>query len=94
MGNFLVDEPLHMSMGKLGGITFGLAGNGLDAKLVNLSGGSRRKQDPESQTGKKGKPEGIVLIDIQDPGDADYAPGRFLFIQRLVPKVSFQFIIE
>ena len=35
--HLLLDEPLNMSMGQLGRIAFRLAGDGLDAKFVDLA---------------------------------------------------------
>ena len=40
--NLLVDQPFHMAVSQLGGITFRFTGNGLDAKLINLTVGNRR----------------------------------------------------
>ena len=36
-GNALTNQPGYMTMSQLGGIAFRLAGDGLDAKLINFA---------------------------------------------------------
>ena len=80
----LADEPGHMAVGQLGRITLGLAGNGLDAQLVNLPRGSRREHHLVLQLGKEGVPEGIILIKVQHTGNAHLAPDSLVRRQGLV----------
>ena len=42
-----------MSVGQLGRIAFGFAGDGLDAQLIDLSGGLRGENDPDSPASVK-----------------------------------------
>ena len=80
----LIDEPLDVTVGQLGGVALGLRGDGLHALFVNFAGGERRQHHPEAQFLKEGGPEGVVFIHIQHSGNADGAPGGFVFFQRRV----------
>ena len=73
----LVDEPLHMSVCKLGRITFGFTRDGFDTKLINLSGGSRREYETEFQCLEKCCPERIVLVNVQDSWHTERSAGCF-----------------
>ena len=60
----LPDKPSYMTVSKLGRITFRLAGDGFDTKLVDFAIGVRRKYHTVSQLCEKSMPEGIILIHI------------------------------
>ena len=60
----LSDQPFHMSVGQLCRITLGLAGDGLDSKLIDLAVGAGRQNHPIAQIGKEHMPEGIVLVHV------------------------------
>ena len=75
----LIDEPLHMAVGQLGGIALGFRGDGLHAQLIDFSSGFGRKDHGKSQFVKEGGPERIVFIQVEHAGNADFAPGRLLF---------------
>ena len=82
----LVDEPLDMTVGQLGGVALGLGRNGLHAKLVNPAGREGGQHHPEAQFLEERGPEGVVFVQIQHPGNTDGAPGRVLFFQRRIIK--------
>ena len=71
-------KPGHMSVGKLGRIALGLTWNGLDSKLINLSGGGRGKHYLVFQFCKEGIPERIILKHIQYTRDTYLASHRLL----------------
>ena len=75
-------------------ITFRFAWDRVDSKLINLSCGSRRQNDAESQFCEKGKPERIILILVQYTGDSDGATRRIFFVKRFITKIAFQFVCE
>ena len=83
-----------MSVCKLGGIAFRFAGDGLDAKLINLSGGSRGQYHSEAQACKEGEPERIVFIYVQDSRNADLSSASFFLFQRRIAEVSLKLIIK
>ena len=60
----LVDQPHDMSVCELCRIAFGFARNGLNAKLIDLTGRAWREYDTISQLGKEGIPERIVFVHI------------------------------
>ena len=90
----LVDEPLHMSVCKLGRITFGFTRDGFDSKLVNLSRRCRRKNDTESQFSEKCKPERIIFIHIQNTRDTDHSAAGIGLFERSIIKVTMQLIFK
>ena len=51
-------------MGQLGRITFRLAGDGLDAQLINFVGGAGRENHGVPELRKEGEPERVVLIHV------------------------------
>ena len=62
--HILSDQPGHMTVRQLCGITLGFAGDGFYAKLVYFSVGAGGQDDPVAQSGKKGMPEGIIFVHI------------------------------
>ena len=90
----LPDQPCYMAVGKLGGIAFGFAGDGLNAKLVNLAAGAGGENHPVSQLGEKGMPERIILIHIQHSGNAYGASGGIVRLQRGIGEEPFQLVVE
>ena len=84
----LVDQPLYMSVSQLGRVAFRFTGDGLNAQLIHLSGGSRREDHTEFQRMEKGEPERIVLVHIQDSRDTDDSADSLFFGKRFVIKVT------
>ena len=70
----LVDEPLHMAVGELGGVALGFRGDGLHAKLIDFPAGLGGEDYPEAQFPEECRPEGVIFVHIQHSGNADDAP--------------------
>ncbi len=79
----LFDQPGYMSVGKLCRIAYGFTRDGLDAKLIYLSGGWRRKYHAIFQSREKFKPEWIIFVHIEDTRDADGTPYCFICLSGL-----------
>ena len=79
----LVDEPLDVPVGELGGVALGLGGDGLHAALVEFAARKRGQHHPKAQFLEEGGPEGIVFVLIQYPRNADHAAGG-VFKRRIV----------
>ncbi len=92
--NSLMDQPGHMSVRKFCRVTFGFAWDGLDAKLIYLSGGWRRKYHAIFQSREKFKPEWIIFVHIEDTRDADGTSYCFICLQWFAVKQKFVFIFE
>ena len=60
----LGNKPGNVAVDDLCRITLGFAGNGLNAKLVNLSGGLGGQHNAEPQIPEKHGPERIIFIHI------------------------------
>ena len=90
----LLDEPLDMTVGNLCRIALGLRGDGFNAQLVELSCGGRRQHSAEAELPEENRPEGIVFVHVQYPGNADLAAGRELRRQRLVVEHPLQLVGE
>ena len=88
-----VDQPHDMAMGDLGRIAGGFTGNGLNAHLIDPVRGQRGQDDPESQPGKEGIPERIVLIHVQDSGDAHRTSVGVIFAERAVAEGPLQLVL-
>ncbi len=73
----LVDQPLYMAVGKFRRIAFRFAWNRLNSQFIDLPGGSRREYHAKSQSMEESKPERVIFIHIQYPGNADGSPGSF-----------------
>ena len=76
-------------MCKLGRITFRFTWNGLNAKLINFSGRSRREYYLIFQFCKESIPERIVLKHIQYTGNTYFATDCFLRRKRLIGEKPF-----
>ena len=83
-GDALFYEPFHVAMGQLRRIAFGLAGNGLDAQLIDLAAGLGGQDHLEAQFLKEHSPEGEVLVHVQHPRDPHRAAEGLVGCQRLV----------
>ena len=90
----LINKPLNMAVGKLGGIAFRLRGDGLHAQLIYAPCGQGREQASKAQLAEEGGPEGIVFVNIQNSGHADYASFGFLFPERLIAKYAAKLIFK
>ncbi len=73
-----LNQPLHMSMGDLGRVAFRFRRDGLDAHLVNGVGGKRGENHPVAKLSKEGCPEGVILVHVQNAGNADSAARSLL----------------
>ena len=93
-GHALADQPLHMAVGQLGGVAFALRGDGLHAQLIDGAAGQGRNHHPEAEPGQQGCPEGVVLEEVQHPGNADHAAGRFVLGQGVVGKETVQLLLH
>ena len=89
-----VDQPLYMPVRQFRRITFGLAGDGLDAQLVYLSCRSRREHYPEAQFREECKPERIVFIHVQHARDTDDTAFCFFLGERLIIKVAVELVVK
>ena len=92
--NSLFDQPGYMSVGKLCRVAFGFAWDGLDAKLIYLSGGWRRKYHAIFQSREKFKPEWIIFVHIEDTRDADDTSYCFICLQWFAVKQKLVLIFE
>ena len=70
----LIDEPLDVTVGELGGVALGFRGDGLHAKLIDFPAGLGGEDYPEAQFPEECRPEGVVFVHIQHSGNADDAP--------------------
>ena len=91
-GDALINQPLHMSVGQLGGVAFGFRWNGVHTQLVDFPVREGRQHSPEAQFPEEGRPEGIVLIHIQNSGQADGTSVSLCLSQRCVIKHPFLLI--
>ncbi len=73
----LIHQPPDMSMDQLRRVTLRLTGDAVHPQAVNRGIRERRQHDPKPQFSEEHRPEGIILVHIQDPGDADGAPSGF-----------------
>ncbi len=89
----LVDEPLHVPVRNLGRVAFGLGGDGLDAHFINGMGGKRREDNPIPEFGEEDRPEGVVLVHVQNPRNADRAANGLLLREGLVAEQTFQLVL-
>ena len=92
--HILADQPLNMSMSKLGRITFGLAWDGFNSHLINLSGRRWRQDNGESKLGKERKPQRVIFIHVQDSWKSDRAVGRLFLWKRLISEIAFILVGE
>ena len=70
----LIDEPLDVTVGELGGVALGFRGDGLHAQLVDFPVGFGGENHPKAQFPEECCPEGVVFVHIQHSGNADDAP--------------------
>ena len=78
----LIEQPLYVTVRKLGRVALGFARDRLDSQFIDLSGGSRREDDLEPELRKESEPERIILEHIEDARDPD-ASSRSIF-QRFI----------
>ena len=90
----VLDEPAHMAVGDFCGIAFRLRGDGLNAELVYLSGRNRREYHTEAEFTEEDRPERVVLVEIQNTGDADGAAGRLILREGLYVKETVHLVIK
>ena len=74
----LFDQPGYVAVHQLGGITLGLAGNGFNPQLIELSGGLGGKHHMVAQLLEKYGPEGEILIHVEDTRDPHRAAVRLV----------------
>ena len=87
--HFLVYQPVYMSVGQLGRITFRLTGNGFNAQLINFPVGDGGEDYPVPQLREEGEPEGIIFIHIEDPGNSHTSAFGLVCRKRLISKNTF-----
>ena len=83
---FLVDEPADVTVCKLCGIAFGLAGDGLDTELVDSAVRSRRYDDAVTEFCEERKPERIVFIHVENARNSDDAARSLRHREGLIVK--------
>ena len=83
-----------MSVGQLGRITFGFAGDGFNAQFVDLSGRGRGKDYLKFQICKESIPERIILKHIQDSWKPHLSSDRLVLRERSIGKEFLIFIFE
>ena len=88
------DEPTHMAVGNLRRVALRLRGDGLNAELVNLPGRNRREYHTEAEFTEEDRPERIVLVEIQNAGDADGAAERLILREGLNVKETVHLVIK
>ena len=62
--HFFMNQPAYMAMSQFSRVAFRFAGDGFYAKRINIMVGKGGKYYLISQSGKKGEPEGVVLVHI------------------------------
>ena len=82
-----------MSVGNLSWIAFGFARNRFNSQLIDLLTGFRGDDDPESQFGKEGVPEWVILVHIQYTRNANGSTRSTVFLQWTVFEDTVQFIL-
>ena len=92
--HILTDQPLHMAVGKLCRIALGLAWDGFDSHLIDLSRRRRRKNNGKSQFCKEGKPQRVIFVHVQYSWKSDRSVRSLFLWKRLVAKIPFIFIGE
>ena len=92
--NTLLNQPGYMSMGQLGRIAFGFAGDGFDSQLIDAVRGAGGENHLIFQFCKKGIPERIILIHVQHAGNPHTSSFRFICRQRFIGKQPFQLIFK
>ena len=90
----VLDEPTHMAVGNLRRVALRLRGDGLNAEFVNLPGRNRREYHTEAEFTEKDRPERVVLVEIQNAGDADGAAGRLILREGLNVKETVHLVIK
>ena len=78
----VVDKPLGVAVGKLGGIALGFRRNALHAQLVDRARGERGEDDAEAEVAEERRPERVVFIHVQCARDADLAARRIFGLER------------
>ncbi len=71
--NPFMNQPTDMPMRQFRRITFGFAGDRFDAKRINIMVGQRGEDHLIPKFCKKSKPERVIFIHVQYPGDT-YPP--------------------
>ena len=83
-----------MAVGNLRRVALRLRGDGLNAEFVNLPGRNRREYHTEAEFTEKDRPERVVLVEIQNAGDADGAAGRLILREGLNVKETVHLVIK
>ena len=78
----VVDEPLGVSVGELGGIALGFRRDALHAQLVDRARGERGEDDAEAEVAEERRPERVVFIHVQHARNADLAARRIFRLER------------
>ena len=90
----LFDEPGHMAVRQLRGITFRFARNGLNAQLINFSRRGRGEHYLVFQPCKERKPERIVFKHVEHSRDTHLSAHCLVRGEGLVGEKLLVFIVE
>ncbi len=82
-----------MAVCQLGRIADGFGRNGLHTVDEGPFTGTGRQDDLKAQLGKEGKPERIILVHVEGPGDPDLSHGSLFLFQRFIVKDPLLFIV-
>ena len=88
------DEILDMTMRELCRIAHRLRRDRLHSALIELVGGSCRYEDPESELGKHGEPERIILILVKYARDSYLSSRSILSLKRLIVECPLILVFE
>ena len=83
-GHSFLEEPADVPVHELARVADGLGRDCLHPRLVECPGGAGRKAHGESQPGKDGEPERVVLVEIEHPGDAHDSARSLVSVEGLV----------
>ena len=91
--NALLDQPHDMSVSDLGRIAGRLTGDGFNAHLVDLVRRERGEDDSVSELCKESCPERIVLVHVQNAGNADGSAVCLVLCERTVAEDPAQLVL-
>ncbi len=80
----MINKVLNVTMYQLCRIANGLRGDGLHALGVQGVARLRGQNHPKTQLGEEGKPEGVVLVHVEDARNPDRASGGLVLGQGFV----------
>ena len=90
----LLDQPADVPVDQLGRVALGLAGDGLDAQLIELAGGLGRQGHVVSKALEKHRPEREVFVHVQHSGDSHHTAVRLVQGQGRVVEHPVVLVVE